>query len=79
MAVPSIFSETFTPCGELVFEVEFTDWAGSGFPHPVTGEPVKFGSYRSSFIDEESPANRYGVPYWVIQLDDGTPMRVLND
>jgi hypothetical protein len=79
MPTHPVFSETHTPCGEIVFEVELSDWRAANWVHPVTGEPADLSDARSNIVREEDPANRYGVTYWVLQLSDGTPIRVLND
>jgi hypothetical protein len=74
-----LFAVTSTPCGRDVYEVDFTDWKGAGFPHPKTGEPVDPQGIKVHLVDEEDPSNQYGIPYFTGALPDGTFIRIFND
>ncbi len=75
---PPFFVEK-TPCGRPVYVTEYTDWKGMGFPHPITGVSVFPGELTLQRVDEQDPANKYGVMYHVGKLSDGTFVRILND
>jgi len=74
-----LFGVTKTPCGRDVYEVDYTDWAAAGFPHPKTGKTVDPSGVRVHLVDEEDPANKYGIPYFTGDLSDGTFIRIFND
>lgn len=79
-----LFTTTYAPCGVPVYEAEISDWGAAGHPHPVTGESMvldgKFiAGTRLDLILEDDPANRYGMPYLMVALPDGTALRLLND
>jgi len=74
-----LFTVDATPCGREVYEIDYTDWASAGFPHPKTGNPVNPKEVNGHWLDEEDPTNKYGIPYFVGTLPDGTFIRVFND
>lgn len=74
-----VWSKDATPCGVPVYEAEYTDLKGAGFPHPVTGESMDPATIEVHLVPEEDPGNKYGVPYFVGKLNDGTFVRILND
>lgn len=78
MYVHPVFSVTETPCGRPVYEAELTDWAAEGYPHPTKRDMTYPGGVECHVVREDDPANRYGVMYFVADLD-GEFVRLLND
>lgn len=73
-----VFSITETPCGRPVYEADMTDWAAEGFPHPTQPGVTYPGGVELHVVREDDPANKYGVMYFVGELD-GAFVRFLND
>lgn len=73
----ALFTVTHSPCGKVIYEVEASDWAAFGYPHPVTNAPVH--APRGVWIREDDPANRYGMDYFMADLGNDVALRILND